>query len=157
MRHRIASKQLGRDTKHREALLKNLLRELVEHGAITTTQAKAKVIKPMADKIVTKAKQGDLAARRSLHQIFGKRDVVNTLVDRVAPVFKNRTSGFTRITQVGVRSGDNATLVSLSWVEQVEKVGDFDGTGSKDGFKPAKKATVVKEKTKKPAVKTKKA
>lgn len=123
MRHRVASKQLNRDTKHRQSLFKNLLRALVEHGSIQTTVAKAKVVQPIADKIVTKAKEGDLAARRTLHKMFGKRDVVNTLVERVAPVFKDRASGFTRITPVGFRAGDNAQLVQLAWVIQPETVG----------------------------------
>lgn len=123
MRHRVVSKQLNRDTKHREALLKNLLRELVEHGVIKTTRAKAKVVQPVADKIVTKAKQNSVAARRSLHQLFGKRDVVNTLVDRVAPVMSDRTSGYTRITDIGVRAGDNAHMVELAWVKQPTVVG----------------------------------
>lgn len=143
MRHRVASKQLNRDTKHREALLKNLLRELVEHGAITTTIAKAKVVKPVADKIVTTAKAGTIAARRNLHEIFGKRDVVSALIERVAPVFKDRTSGFTRITRVGVRAGDNTELVQLSWVEDTHAVGNL--------IAPEKKVQPKKEKAAKPA------
>lgn len=123
MRHRVASKQLNRDTKHREALVKNMIRALVEHGRIQTTMAKAKVLQRIADKIVTKAKQDSVAARRGLHQVFGKRDVVNTLVDQVAPTFKNRMSGFTRITTIGNRGGDNTLMVELAWVDQPETVG----------------------------------
>jgi large subunit ribosomal protein L17 len=158
MRHRVASKQLNRDTKHRESLFKNLLRELVEHGTITTTIAKAKAVKPMADKLITTAKEGSVNARRNLHQVFGKRDVVNTLVERVAPVFKDRTSGFTRITRMGVRSGDNATMVQLSWVEQAEVVGTLKApekktqpkkTSEKAAAKPATKAPAKEKKPKK--------
>lgn len=123
MRHRVASKQLNRDTKHRKALVTNMMRALVEHGRIETTMAKAKVLKRIADKIVTKAKQDSVAARRGLHQVFGKRDVVNTLVEQVAPAFKNRTSGFTRITTIGNRGGDNTLMVELAWVDQPEIVG----------------------------------
>jgi ribosomal protein L17 len=159
MRHRVASKQLNRDTKHREALAKNMIRALVEHGRIQTTMAKAKVVQRIADKMVTKAKQGDVAARRGLHEVFGKRDVVNTLVDRVAPAFKNRTSGFTRITAIGTRAGDNTLMVELSWVDQPETVGTLtapktaaaekktDVKSEKTvAAKPAKKAAAPKEK-----------
>lgn len=127
MRHRVASKQLQRDTKHREALIKNLVRALFEHGAITTTRTKAKVAQPVAERLITTAKGGSIADRRTLHAYFGKRDVVNTLVDRIIPVVGSRQSGFTRITDMGTRAGDNATLVELALVDMPEKVGDFDG------------------------------
>jgi len=159
MRHRVASKQLNRDTKHRQSLLKNLLRELVEHGAIKTTVAKAKVVRPMADKIITKAKEGDVAARRTLHMMFGKRDVVNTLVDRVAPVFKDRTSGFTRITHIGFRAGDNAELVELSWVTQAETVGNLTApvTKKNQDSKPKTPKLKVEKKVAEKAPKAEKA
>lgn len=143
MRHRVASKQLQRDTKHRSALIMNLMRQLIEHGSITTTSAKAKVVQPVADKLMTKAKKGDVAARRSLHSFFGKRDVVNTLVDKIAPVMSDRTSGFTRITEVGTRSGDSATLVTLAWVSQPATQGL---TGEKAGLQAAQKKSAAPKK-----------
>ncbi len=142
MRHRVASKQLNRDTKHREALVKNMIRALVEHGRIQTTMAKAKVLQRIADKIVTKAKQDSVAARRGLHQVFGKRDVVNTLVDCVAPTFKTRNSGFTRITTIGNRGGDNTLMVELAWVDQPETVGTLRAP-QKAEAQPAAKETKV--------------
>ncbi len=150
MRHIIASKQLNRDTKHRESLQKNLVRELVEHGSITTTVAKAKVIKPIVDKVVTMAKKGGVSAHRNLHKIFGKRDVVNTLMERVVPAVGTRTSGFTRITPVGSRAGDNSTMVQIAWVDAIEKVGDLLSlTPRRQSEKPkAEKKAAVKKETK---------
>ncbi len=147
MRHRVASKQLQRDTKHRESLIKNLVRALFEHGAITTTRIKAKVAQPVAEHMITTARGGSLSARRVLHTYFGKRDVVNTLVDRIAPAITTRTSGYTRITEVGTRAGDNATLVTLSLVDMPEKVGEFDGVHSRkeSATEPAPKKVKTKK------------
>lgn len=162
MRHRVASKQLNRDTKHREALAKNMVRALVEHGRIQTTMTKAKVIQRIADKLVTKAKQNTLAARRGLHQVFGKRDVVNTLVDRVAPTFTKRTSGYTRITSLGKRAGDNTLMVELAWVDAVETTGlkapaaastKPKATPKKDTKKPATSKKATKTATEKKSAK----
>lgn len=124
MRHRQKTKQLGRDTKSRKALLRNLVRSLVEHGEVETTEAKAKETKRWADKLIGKAQTDTLATRRQLHTFFGKRDVVNTLVDRVAPALKDRKSGFSTIEKLGNRRGDNSKLVKLSLVEKsVHKLG----------------------------------
>jgi large subunit ribosomal protein L17 len=123
MRHRIKTKQLNRDTKSRKALFKNLVRSLVEHGSIVTTETKAKEVKRLADKIIGRAKTDSVETRRNLHKFFGRRDVVNTLVDKIAPEFKNRVSGFTRISKVGIRRGDNALLTSLSLVKLPEEMG----------------------------------
>src|SRR3989344_9655707 len=115
MRHRVATQHFNRDTLHRKALLRNLVRSLVEHGQLTTTEAKAKVVKQLTDKLMTKAMSGSVAARRELHSFFGKRDVVNTMTDRIAPAFKKQTSGFVRIEKIGVRRGDNTSLARLSF------------------------------------------
>ncbi|GEM_PF-47851 len=123
MRHRVADKKFNRDSNQRKALLMGLLRNLTERGEITTTQAKAKVLKRLADKLVHKAQDDTLATRRGLHRVFGKRDVVSTLVDRVAPAMSDRTSGFTRITPVGNRRGDNTPMVKISFVKQAEVTG----------------------------------
>ncbi|MCC6711380.1 MAG: 50S ribosomal protein L17 [Candidatus Pacebacteria bacterium] len=124
MRHRQKTKQLGRDTKSRKALLRNLVRSLVEHGQVETTEAKAKEVKRWADKLIGKAQTDSLAVRRQLHTFFGKRDVVNTLVDKVAPAMKDRKSGFSKIEKIGNRRGDNSKVVMLSLVEKAaQKVG----------------------------------
>jgi len=116
MRHRIADKKFNRDSNARKALLKALAIALFEQGKITTTQAKAKVLKRLADKLISRAQKGQMADRRILHRFFGKRDVVNTLVDRIAPSMMDRTSGFTRIAVEGSRRGDNTTVASISLI-----------------------------------------
>lgn len=137
MRHRNKDKKFNRDSKARRALFKGLVRSLVEHGSIVTTQAKAKEIKRLADKIIGKAKDDSLATRRLLHKFFGTRDVVNTLVDKIAPVFADRTSGFTTISDVGLRRGDNTQLSKLALATTVEAMGTL---------KPAVKKTVAQVK-----------
>ncbi|MCB9813034.1 MAG: 50S ribosomal protein L17 [Pseudomonadales bacterium] len=117
MRHRIKAKHFNRDSNARKALFKNLVRSLVEHGFIVTTESKAKEIKRISDKIISKAKVDSVATRRLLHRFFGRRDVVNTLVDRIAPEFSDRNSGFTSIEDVGLRRGDNTKLSKLSLVK----------------------------------------
>jgi large subunit ribosomal protein L17 len=118
MRHRLKTKHFGRDHNHRKHLLRNLVRSLIEHGEIETTEAKAKEVKRLSDKIIGKAKTDSLPTRRQLHTFFGKRDVVNTLVERVAPAMKDRVSGFSRIEKLGKRRGDNSDLVKLSLIEE---------------------------------------
>ncbi len=123
MRHRVKVNKFNRDTKHRESLFKNLVRALVEHGSITTTEQKAKEVKRLADRLIGKAKTDSVHMRRQLHEFFGKRDVVNTLVDRIAPLFTDRVSGFTTTTAVGIRRGDNTRMVAISLVTMPEVVG----------------------------------
>ena len=122
MRHRVAKRHLSRDTKHRSSLLKNLLRALFERGAITTTLVKAKETQRQADKLIAKAQKNLVSTKRQLHGVFGKRDVVNTLVDTIAPLFpNNQKSGFSSIELLGKRRGDNALLVKLSLTKQPEQ------------------------------------
>ncbi len=118
MRHGVKAKHFNRDTKSRKALFKNMLSSLFEHGAVETTEQKAKAIKRLADKIIGKALPGTLSARRVLERFFGSKQVVNRLVDSVAPVMRDRTSGFTRIIRLGNRRGDDATMVKLELVVQ---------------------------------------
>ena len=127
MRHRVAKKHLNRKTKHRKALFKNLIRALVETGEIKTTESKAKAIKGLTDKLISQAKQSSLAARRLIARFFGRRDVVNVLVDEVAPAMEGRSSGFTRITRLGRRRGDNAMMVKMELVEKKKPLGKKRG------------------------------
>jgi large subunit ribosomal protein L17 len=120
MRHRIKDKKFNRDTNARKALFMALMRNLTEHGEIVTTLSKAKVLKGLADKMITQAKVDSIASRRQLHRTFGKRDVVNTLVDRVAPAMADRTSGYTRIVDMGNRRGDNTPMAKISFVNIAE-------------------------------------
>lgn len=123
MRHRVKVNKFNRDTKHRESLFKNLVRALVEHGSITTTEQKAKEVKRLADRLISTAKTDSVHTRRQLHEYFGKRDVVNTLVDKIAPLFPDRTSGFTTLVAAGIRRGDNTRLFSVSLVNMPEVLG----------------------------------
>ena len=143
MRHRVAKRKLNRDTKHRSALLKNLLRQLFLHGAITTTQAKAKELKRQVDSIVIQSKTNTVASRRELHKKFGKHDVVNTLVDAIAPTFTKRATGFTTIESVGTRRGDATPLFKVSLMEQRERLGTFKPEVAKITTR-AKKTVAVK-------------
>lgn len=151
MRHRVQKRHFNRDTKHRKHLLRNLVRELIEHGSIKTTDAKAKETRRLADKLISKARDNSIATRRVLHRFFGKRDVVNTLVERVAPAMKDRASGFTTTTPVGVRRGDNTQLVELELLVKPERVGTLKNEKKAAPKKEAKKVAP------KAAVKPKKA
>ncbi len=144
MRHRVKKSFFNRGTKHRQAMLKNGIRNLIIHGEIVTTTAKAKEFKRLTDKIISKAMNDTVAVRRQLHQFFGKRDVVNVLVTEVAPILKGRNSGFTRITKHGYRRGDNSEMVKLELVAKPENLGTL-------------KKPVVEEKKATKATKTKKA
>lgn len=152
MKHRVKGKKFNRDTNNRKALLRNLVRQLVENGFITTTGSKAKETKRLADKLINKAQTDTVSNRRLLHTFFGKRDVVNTLVERVAPLFTDRSSGFTRITSVGRRRGDNTEIVKLELVKQPAVVGTLKNPQPKAKAvkkAPAKKAPAKKAPAKK--------
>ncbi len=141
MRHKIHDKKFNRDSNAREALFEGLLRNLTLHGEITTTLAKAKAIRGMADKLVTQAKDNSLASRRLLHQKFGKRDVANTLVDRIAPALTDRTSGYVRVVPLGNRRGDNTPMAKVSFVNKPAAGGLKSG---KKFNKPSKAEKVAK-------------
>lgn len=119
MRKNVFGRRLSRDTQGRTALFKHLITALIKYGSIKTTQAKSKAIKGLVDKVVGAAKEGSLPKRRFLLSMFSK-DTVKKLVNEVAPRFKTRTSGFTRITKIGTRISDNASMVMMEWVEGME-------------------------------------
>jgi large subunit ribosomal protein L17 len=98
-------------------MLANLATSLFEHGRITTTEAKAKRLRPLAEKLVTFAKRGDLHARRRVMTLIRDKDVVHTLFAEIGPRFENRPGGYTRITKVGPRKGDNAPMAVIELVE----------------------------------------
>lgn len=99
-------------------MIGNLVRGLLEQGEIETTVAKAKEIKRWADKLLHIAQENTLEAKRELHSFFGKRDVVNSLTQSIAPAMSDRSSGFTSLTILGKRRGDNALMARLSLVKQ---------------------------------------
>ena len=119
MRHHRAGKKLGRDSAHRRALYANLAAALIEHGRITTTEAKAKAVKPIAEQMITLGRRGDLAARRQAISFLRSKDVVHKLFADVAPRFRDRPGGYSRIVKIGPRPGDAAEMVYLELVDYV--------------------------------------
>ena len=117
MKHARSGKKLGRDSAHRKALYSNLVGALVEHGRIRTTEAKAKAVKPFAEKMITLGKRGDLHARRQALAQLRSQDVVHQLFAEVAPRFADRPGGYTRIVKIGPRQGDAAEMVYLELVD----------------------------------------
>jgi large subunit ribosomal protein L17 len=117
MRHARAGKKLGRDSAHRRALYANLAGALIEHGRIRTTEAKAKAVKPFAEQMITLGRRGDLAARRQAVSELRSKAVVQRLFDEVAPRFKDRPGGYSRIVKLGPRQGDAADMVYLELVD----------------------------------------
>jgi large subunit ribosomal protein L17 len=117
MRHQRSGKKLGRDSAHRKALYSNLAGALIEHGRIQTTQAKAKAVKPLAEKLITLGKRGDLHARRQALAALRSNDVVHRLFADIAPRFSDRPGGYTRIVKLGPRQGDAAEMVYLELVD----------------------------------------
>jgi large subunit ribosomal protein L17 len=117
MRHQRSGKKLGRDAAHRKALYSNLAGALIEHGRIQTTEAKAKAIKPFAEKMITLGKRGDLHARRQALAALRSNDVVHRLFAEVAPRFSDREGGYTRIIKLGPRQGDAADMAYLEFVD----------------------------------------
>lgn len=114
MRHRVAHRKLGRTTSHRLALLKNLSISLIEHEKIETTLPKAKELKPYFDKLVTKAKKGDLNAHRAVFALLQDKESTKKLINELVPAFASRTSGYTSIVKTGQRRGDAADMAILS-------------------------------------------
>jgi len=116
VRHARAGKKLGRDSAHRKALYSNLAGALIEHGRIKTTVTKAKAVKPLAEQMITLGRRGDLHARRQATSFLRSRDVVHKLFAEVAPGFKDRPGGYTRIVKIGPRAGDSAEMAYLELV-----------------------------------------
>src|SRR5438270_4498827 len=109
--------RLGGSPAHERLMLANLATSLIEHGRITTTEAKAKRLRPLAEKLVTFAKRGDLHARRQVMSLIRDKDVVHHLFAEIGPRYQNRPGGYTRITKVGPRKGDNAPMAVIELVE----------------------------------------
>src|SRR5512132_477947 len=118
MRHHRKGKKLGRDSAHRKALYSNLAGALIEHGRIKTTVTKAKAVKPIAEQMITLGRRGDLHARRQATAFLRSRDVVHKLFAEVAPLFKDRPGGYTRIVKIGPRAGDSAEMAYLELVDE---------------------------------------
>lgn len=116
MRHRSSKKTLGRKAPARKALIRDLVTSVVTYEKIETTLGKAKVARPVVEKMVTTAKRGDLASRRQLLSFFTTEQPVNKLMDVLGPRFKDRQGGYTRMTKLGKRQGDAAETVLIEFV-----------------------------------------
>jgi large subunit ribosomal protein L17 len=113
--------RLGGSAAHQKIILANLATQLFEHGKITTTEAKARRLRPLAEKLITKAKRGDIHSRRLVLTTVKDKGVVHVLFTEIAPTFAEREGGYTRITKVGPRKGDNAPMAVIELVtESVE-------------------------------------
>ena len=112
----MAYRKLGRDISARKALLRSIVTSLFQHERIETTEAKAKELRKVADKMLTLAKRGDLHARRQVLAYMMDEDVVKKLFDEIAPKYKDRQGGYTRIIKTGVRQGDAAPMVIIELV-----------------------------------------
>jgi large subunit ribosomal protein L17 len=117
VRHARSGKKLGRDSAHRKALYSNLAGALIEHGRIKTTVTKAKAVKPHVEHMITLGRRGDLHARRQATAFLRSRDVVHKLFADVAPLFKDRPGGYTRIIKLGTRPGDSAEMAYIELVD----------------------------------------
>ena len=117
MRHRKKRNKLSRNSAHREALLSNLSKQLIEHERIKTSQAKAKAVKPEVEQLITLAKRGDLHARRQALSALGQdKFTVHKLFEEVAPRYAERPGGYTRIVKLGPRRSDSTEMVYLELV-----------------------------------------
>ncbi len=113
--------RLGGGPAHERLMLANLATALFEHGRITTTQAKAKRMQPLAERLITFAKRGDLQARRRVLTVVRDKDVVHELFTEIGPRYANRNGGYTRITKLGPRKGDNAPMAQIELVEPLSE------------------------------------
>jgi len=118
MRHNKSGRKLGRNSGHRNAMMRNMVTSLIEHGRITTTDSRAKELRKLVDRMITLGKRGDLHARRQVSAVIRTRQVVAKLFDQIGPRFKDRPGGYTRIIKLGSRLGDNAPQSIIELVEE---------------------------------------
>lgn len=144
MRHQKKTVKLGRTAEHRKALLANQVCSLIEHQRIKTTLAKAKAVRPLAEKMVTLGKNGSLHARRTALAVLRQRDVVKKLFDDIAPRSADRKGGYTRIIKLGQRKSDSAAVAFLEWVDAPEVVEEAAPAGKGKKGKSAKSEAPAK-------------
>ena len=149
MRHQKKTLKLGRTAEHRKALLANQVCSLIEHQRIKTTLAKAKAVRPLADKIVTLGKNGSLHARRNALSILRQKAAVKKLFDEIAPRSSERNGGYTRIVKLGQRKSDSASMAFIEWVDAAKVVEEKPP----EEKKPKRKETASTPKQKEPAAK----
>ena len=117
MRHQKKTVRLGRKAEHRKALLANQVCNLIEHQRIKTTLAKAKAVRPLAEKMITLGKNGSIHARRTAFSTLRHKDAVKKLFDEIAPRSTERNGGYTRIVRLGQRKSDSASMAFIEWVD----------------------------------------
>lgn len=122
--------RLGGGPAHERLMLANLATALFEHGKITTTEAKAKRLRPLAERLITFAKRGDLAARRKVMTVVRDKSVVHVLFTEIGPQYAGRPGGYTRITKIGPRKGDNAPMAVIELVEPMLEQVVAEATGA---------------------------
>ncbi len=138
--------RLGGSPAHQRLILSNLATQLFEHGRITTTEAKARVLRPYAEKLITKAKRGDLHNRREVLKTVRDKSVVHVLFTEIAPTFTERPGGYTRITKIGPRKGDNAPMAVIELVTEA-----YEPKSAKPARKTAAPKAATSAKAEKPA------
>jgi large subunit ribosomal protein L17 len=121
MRHRKAKYKLGMNSAHREAMMRNMVTSLLEHESIVTTEARAKALRGLADKMITLGKRGDLHARRQALAVIRSKRTTKRLFDDIAPRFAQREGGYTRVIKKGFRIGDCAPMAIIELVEKSEE------------------------------------
>ena len=137
--------RLGGSPAHERLMLANLATSLFEHGRITTTETKAKRLRPLAEKLVTFAKRGDLHARRRVLTVVRDKSVVHELFTEIGPRFENRHGGYTRITKVGPRKGDIAPMAVIELVEALTVAQEATGEAEAATKRAVKEDAVKKD------------
>ena len=153
MRHQKKTIKLGRTAEHRKALLANQVCSLIEHERIKTTLAKAKAVRPLAEKMVTLGKNGSLHARRTALAVLRQKNAVKKLFDNIAPRSTDRNGGYTRIIRLGQRKSDSASIAFIEWVDAAQAVEEKTPKESKEKPAKAKKETESAAKESAPAQK----
>ena len=158
MRHQKKTVKLGRTAEHRKALLANQVCSLIEHQRIKTTLAKAKAVRPLAEKMVTLGKKGSLHARRTALAVLRQKDAVKKLFDDIAPRAADRKGGYTRIVKLGARKSDATPIAFIEWVDAPivveEPLADEKGKKAKAAKTPTPEAAETKPARKSSAKKT---
>lgn len=149
MRKQVFGRQLGRTKNQRVALFRGLICSLIAQGEIETTLAKAKSIKSQAEKLITRAKGGSLSDRRIIFRFLNKKELVNRLVDGIAPVFKERKGGYLRLIHLSQRRGDAALMAKLVFVEDISQINKTtpEQQVKEQAAEPIKEEKVIKKTT----------
>ena len=137
-------KRMGGSPAHERLILANLATALFEHGRITTTEARARRLRPVAERLITISKKGDLHARRRVLTVIRNKDVVHTLFAEIGPRYENREGGYTRIVKIGPRKGDNAPMAVIELVEALDAARAAEGVARR-AVKEAEMAAAAKD------------